>query len=127
MLANFDAFILYTALNSLLLVVLAFNVSRLRWKFKVSYGDGDNRVLHRAIRTHANGVEFVVIFGLILLALTYQNASDATLMAYAMIFTVARVVQSVGMLKRVVKMRQLGAGVTYLGLLVGSVQLLLNL
>lgn len=127
MITSYEAFALYTAFNALILFVLAANVSRLRWKFKVSYGDGENRELHRAIRTHANGVEFVVIFGLILLSLTYLGVDDSTLMTYALVFTAARVLQSFGMLKRIVKARQIGAGVTYLGLLIGSIHILLAL
>jgi len=127
MIITYQAFALYTALNAILLFVLAANVSRLRWKFKVSYGDGDNRELQRAIRTHANGVEFVVIFGLILLALSQLRLDSDWLMTYALVYTSARLVQSVGMLKRIVKARQLGAAISYLGLLVGGIHILVLL
>ena len=46
-------------LLALLFVALSLNVSRLRLKLKVSYGDGGHDELRRAIRAHGNFAEFV--------------------------------------------------------------------
>ena len=58
---------LYAGLLGLLLIVLAFNISRYRVGLKIAFGDGDHPGLKRAIRAHANLTENAPI-GLILLA-----------------------------------------------------------
>ena len=57
---------LYAGLLGLLLIVLAFNVSRYRVGLKISLGDSDHPGLQRAIRAHANLAENAPV-GLILL------------------------------------------------------------
>ncbi|RRJ82900.1 MAPEG family protein [Aestuariirhabdus litorea] len=124
---NFHWFALFAALNGLLLLLLTINVSRLRMKHRISYGDGGNRELMLAIRVHANGVEQVVIFGLVLLALALLRAPQWLQEALVVGFTLSRLAHAYGMLGRVHRMRQLGAAVTYLAQAVAVVALLLVL
>ncbi|MCW0181503.1 MAG: MAPEG family protein [Zavarzinia sp.] len=64
--------LLYGGLNGLLSFVLAFRVSQLRMKSNVIFGDGGDGAIQRAIRAHANNVEYVpltlVLIGLLEIA-----------------------------------------------------------
>ncbi len=117
-------FSFFVAVNGLILVALAANVSILRLKNKVSYGDGGNKPLLKAIRTHANGMEQVPIFALLLLGLEYTNLNPVYLAALAIVFTVARVFHAAGMLYSIRILRQMGAGATYLLQIAGGLILL---
>ncbi|MFT5758136.1 MAG: putative membrane protein YecN with MAPEG domain [Alteromonadaceae bacterium] len=66
----------YTGILTLLFMVLAFNIIRLRYKFKVGVGDGEQPQLIKAIRVHGNFAEHVPIT-LILLACYELNGGDA--------------------------------------------------
>lgn len=112
--AQYFWFNLFVFLNVLMLTLLAMNVSGLRMKEKVAIGDGGNTVVNKAIRAHGNGVEHVVVFGLMLLALELSNAPAGLLATLVVGFTVARVLHAVGMLGPVFKARRAGAAATYL-------------
>lgn len=64
--------LLYAGLNGLLSFTLAFRVGQQRMKSNVIFGDGGDAALQRAIRAHANNVEYVpltlVLIGLLELA-----------------------------------------------------------
>ncbi|MFL0809864.1 MAG: MAPEG family protein [Agarilytica sp.] len=117
-------FSLFVAINGLILVVLAGNVSRLRLKYKISYGDGDNKHLLKAIRVHANGMEQVPIFGLVILGLSFLGLSQDYLAALVIIFSLSRISHAIGMSFGVHIMRRVGASLTY-GLQIGGSLLLL--
>jgi len=123
---NFYWFSLFLVMNSLILVLLAINVSLIRIRNKISYGDGGNKELLKAIRVHANGIEQVPVFSLLLLALTLNSASSSVLSAFVVVFTFARCSHAVGMLFGIHRARQVGAGITYLLQCVAVVVLLLK-
>jgi uncharacterized membrane protein YecN with MAPEG domain len=110
---NYLWFSVFVAVNSLLLTLLAANVSRLRLKHKISAGDGGNKELFKAIRVHINGIEQVPIFALLLLAAIFVQQSSAIVAIAAVLFTVSRVLHAVGMLYRIHIFRRVGAGLTY--------------
>ncbi len=58
---------IYIGLASLLLVVLTLHVIRMRYRHKVEIGDGGVPELQRAIRAHANFIEYVPIALLLIL------------------------------------------------------------
>src|SRR5262245_16386172 len=62
---------LYAGLNLILLLVLAVRVTIARREQKVSFGDGGNPVVLRAMRAHGNAAEYVpaAIGALLFLAL----------------------------------------------------------
>ncbi|MCC6471289.1 MAG: MAPEG family protein [Alphaproteobacteria bacterium] len=74
--------LLYAGLATLLLLVLSIHVIRLRWRYLVGLGDGGQPVLARAIRVHANFVEYTPI-GLILLFLI-ERAGYASWVLHAL-------------------------------------------
>lgn len=120
-------FCFLVSVNALLLVILAAYVSVLRVRYKISYGEKDNKHLLKAVRTHANGVEQVPIFALLVLALTYTNNSNFILACLVLIFTFSRISHAIGMLFRVHIARKIGAGITYLLQIITSVLLFFSL
>lgn len=63
---------IYTGLLALILLFLALRVVLLRRKFKVGIGTNQNKELARAIRVHANALEYVPI-ALLMLAVAEIN------------------------------------------------------
>ena len=119
-------FALFIGANSLLLVALAFYISSLRIKHKISTGDGGNSQLFKAIRTHANGVEQVPIFSFVLLTLIYLGSDFTFVVVLALGFTLARLLHAYGMLFRAHKGRQIGAAITYLLQVVGAIAVVIG-
>lgn len=68
----------YAGLLGLLLVVLSVMVIRQRGRAKVALGDGGHKPLQRAIRAHANFVEFAPL-ALLLIAMAEWQGSPAWL------------------------------------------------
>ncbi len=120
-------FAVCVSLNGLFLLLLAFNVSRVRLRHRISYGDGDNKQLNRAIRVHCNGVEQVPIFTLLTLALTVTGATQLVLSALVITFTLSRVTHAYGMLFSKHIFRRIGAALTYLTQLLAATTLLLSI
>ena len=52
---------IYAAILALIYVMLSFRALRLRHRFKVGIGDGEQPLLARAVRAHANFAEYVPI------------------------------------------------------------------
>lgn len=113
------------AIGGLLILALAIRVSLLRNRFRVALGDGGNEELMRAIRSHANTVEFLPMF--VILSLCYElyagaNWALATLVG---LFLFGRLSFAIGMaLAPVHLLRRVGAGLSYLTLLLLSLLLL---
>lgn len=111
---SFYWFSLFVAANALLLLTLAFNVSLVRRRLEISHGDGGQPALQRAIRAHANGVEYTPLYALLVLALSLQLTTDLALAIAVLGFTLGRVMHALGMIGRVRLLRFWGAIVTYL-------------
>ncbi|MFL0799251.1 MAG: MAPEG family protein [Agarilytica sp.] len=124
---NYYWFAVCVSLNGLFLLLLAFNVSRIRLRHRISYGDGDNKQLNRAIRVHCNGVEQVPIFALLTLALTLTGATQLVLSSAVISFTLARVSHAYGMLFSQHIFRRIGAGVTYITQFLTAIALLISI
>jgi uncharacterized membrane protein YecN with MAPEG domain len=65
---------LYAGLIGLLLFVAALRISQLRRRLKIGLGDGGDRMLTRAIRVHANLVEWGVPAAVLLLLAELNRA-----------------------------------------------------
>jgi uncharacterized membrane protein YecN with MAPEG domain len=107
-------FIFLITTNSAIILFLAINVSRLRIKHRISWGDGNNKDLMKAIRVHANGIEQLPIYGLLILALIFSGTSNSVLAYLSIAFTFSRLTHAYGMLYRKPILRQVGAAITYL-------------
>jgi uncharacterized protein len=87
---------LYAGLLALLLVVLGWRVSMMRSKLRVGMGDGDDAPLARAIRVHANAVEWILPMLLLLLVAELDGANRIFLHVCGITFGVARIAHARG-------------------------------
>jgi uncharacterized protein len=119
---------LYTAaLLSLLLIGLSLNVSRLRFRHRVSFGDGSNPALTAAIRAHGNSLEQSLLFIVLLYLLEIVAALDAPwVIGLASAFIGLRVLYCVALFGRRLRLRQLSHALTMLVLLATTLLLLLQ-
>lgn len=107
-------FVLYAALNGLVVTLLALNVSRNRMKHRVSNGDGGKPEMKAAIRAHGNAVEHITVFGLLVLALEFAAAPALVTGTLVLGFTASRLMHAASMLGSAFRLRQAAAGLTYL-------------
>lgn len=89
---------IYTGINSLLLLVLSWNVgqNRARTNSLTPGATGDEKTV-RAIRAHGNAAEYMPLAMVMLLVLALLQAPLAILHALGAVFTVGRFVQAIGM------------------------------
>jgi uncharacterized membrane protein YecN with MAPEG domain len=85
---------LYTGVFALLLVALALLVSRRRLRTRIGLGAGGDAQLERAIRVHANAVEWGLPILLLLLIAEENRASPLLLHICGIVFILARVVHA---------------------------------
>jgi len=119
---------MFAALFGVLYVLLAFNVVRLRIGGQIAYGDGDNRDLMIAIRTHANFAEYLP-FTLLLLWFVESMTFSITLVFWlGTILLIGRVLHVLGMAypKSLMICRKIGVVVTLSVILVASTRLLFH-
>ena len=88
---------LYAGLLGLLLIVLAFNISRYRVGLKIRFGDGDHPALRRAIRAHANLTENAPLALILLLSVEVQGFSAAVVHALGGTLVIGRVLHAFGL------------------------------
>lgn len=105
---------LYGAVNAIINVGLAANVSRVRGKANVFLGTGESEPLLRASRAHANNMEYVPLAILMLLIAEECHGGSLALHIFGGTFTVARLAHAHGMLGSVIPTRVLGALLTWL-------------
>jgi len=105
---------LYGAVNALINVALAVNVSRVRGASNVFLGTGDSEPLLRASRAHANNMEYVPLAIVLLLIAEECHGGSIPLHVLGGTLTVARLAHAHGMLAPVVPTRVLGALLTWL-------------
>ncbi len=95
------------ALLALLLTGLSLQVSRLRLRHRVSFGDGGHADLLRAVRAHGNTLEHASLFGLLALACAALPAAPlGALSACCAVFVAARVVHTAALFGRRLRLRQ---------------------
>jgi uncharacterized membrane protein YecN with MAPEG domain len=113
---------LYAGILALIGMVLALGAGRLRPKLGISVLDGGNSELAFAMRRHGNWAEFVpialVLFGV--LELNGVGALPLHVMGGALV--IARIAHPIGLGPNIKSpLRGLGAGLTFLTILVASV------
>ncbi|HET6907515.1 MAG TPA: MAPEG family protein [Rhodanobacteraceae bacterium] len=91
---------LYAALGALLISVLALRVMSLRHRHHVGLGAGGNESLARAIRAHANAVEYLPIALLLLLILELNQTRVWLVHVFGIVLIVARVLHAIGLSAR---------------------------
>jgi len=91
---------LYAALGALLVFALALRVMSLRHSRKVGLGTGGDESLARAIRAHANAVEYLPIALLLLLILELNQTRVWLLHVFGIVLIVARILHALGLSAR---------------------------
>ena len=106
---------------ALLLTALSLHVSRLRLRYRQTWGDGGHKDLATAIRTHGNTLEQSMLFGLLLLAhAQLPSATLAALAAACAAFVLARLLYCVGAFARRLAWRQAAHAITLLAQLTAT-------
>ncbi|MDZ4173276.1 MAG: MAPEG family protein [Hydrogenophaga sp.] len=96
------------ALMAVWLIALSLNVSRLRLRYKVSFGDGGHKDLLVATRVHGNALEQSVLLAVLLLALEVQPGGAGDLVKWlGIVFLLARVLHAAAAFSRRLPLRQL--------------------
>lgn len=104
--------VLYASLLALLICYLSLKVIKQRRSNKISLGDGGVEELRIAIAAHANAVEYIPIFLLLLFALEYNQAGLILVHAFGIAFLVGRVLHAHGILTSQLRRRVLGMQIT---------------
>lgn len=81
---------IYAALNMAILIWIVLQTSRLRVRYKVSIGDGGVKHLVRIIRGHANAVENMPIFLIMLLIAVLLGMPAGAAHGLGLVFTIGR-------------------------------------
>jgi uncharacterized membrane protein YecN with MAPEG domain len=106
---------------ALLLTALSLHVSRLRLRYRQTWGDGGHTDLATAIRTHGNTLEQSMLFGLLLLAhAQLHSATLGALAAACAAFVLARLLYCVGAFTRRLAWRQAAHAITLLAQLTAT-------
>jgi uncharacterized protein len=119
---------IYAGLAAILFAVLSFRVSLVRFRLRVSYGDGGDRVLGKAIRLQGNSAEYLPI-GLILVALAELSHGPAWVVhGLGLMLLIGRglYIYGYGRTPMVLIARQAGMLTTYAMIALGGVFLLAN-
>ncbi len=113
----------YAALMALWLLVLAVPISRLRYKERIGIGDGGHAGLARAVRAHANAVEWVPSVLLLMLVAELNRAPSLLLHGCGMALIVGRLLHAHGLSRTAGSSpgRFWGAGITWVTLVVLAV------
>jgi uncharacterized membrane protein YecN with MAPEG domain len=120
-------FYLLVGFGSLLIVMLAINVSRLRYKERISHGHRDNKPLRNAIIAHTNAIEHIVPFCLIVFVLISQNTSPTIIKILVISFIVMRLIHAIGINMFIFRAWQISSGFSYLLTIFSSCLILYNL
>jgi uncharacterized membrane protein YecN with MAPEG domain len=86
----------YVALGALLILVLAARVMWLRNTRRVGLGSGGDADLGRAIRVHANAVEYLPI-ALLLVLLALEQTPSGLLHLFGALLIVGRILHAIGL------------------------------
>ncbi|MBD9417156.1 MAPEG family protein [Pseudomonas sp. PDM16] len=114
------------AILALLLIALSLNISRLRMRHQVAFGDGGKPDLTKAVRAHGNSLEQSVLF-IVLLYLgeaTGQVGGPLTA-ALGFAFIMLRLLYCTGLFARILLLRQASHALTMLVLLAVTLLLLI--
>ena len=119
---------IYAGLAALLFTWLSLRISLIRMRTRVSYGDGKDRVLGRAIRMQGNSAEYLPL-GLILVGLAEALQAPAGVVhLLGLMLLGGRLAYLIGYgrEKQILILRQAGMLATYLQLALGGVAVLLH-
>ena len=88
---------IYAALAGLMLLVLAGLVVKARWRYKTGLGTGSEPGMERAVRVHANFVEYVPLTLLLLLLAEVNGIAAWALHAAGAVLLLSRLLHAWGL------------------------------
>ncbi|NQY63564.1 MAG: MAPEG family protein [Alteromonadaceae bacterium] len=91
----------YASLLAIILVGFTVNIIKLRFKFRVGLGDGEQKPLIKAIRIHGNFVEYIPLAIILLAVYELNGADNLWLHIFGITLVVGRLLHSVGLTKTV--------------------------
>ncbi|MDX1524824.1 MAG: MAPEG family protein [Pseudidiomarina maritima] len=94
---NLSVSLLYAGLLTLLYIVLAIDIIRLRWRHRVGIGTGNAQDLEVAVRIHGNFSEYVPLSLLLLVLMDLTGASASLLHGLGALLFVARISHALGL------------------------------
>jgi uncharacterized protein len=92
---------------TVLLTGLSLNISRLRIRYRISFGDGGRRDLEVAVRAHGNGLEQSILFILLLVIAESMQSPSNGLIVMAISFVASRGLHAIAIFKRWLLARQI--------------------
>jgi uncharacterized membrane protein YecN with MAPEG domain len=87
----------YAGLGACLIVALAMRVMWLRNAHGVGLGSGGNERLARAIRAHANAIEYLPVALLLLVVLALEQTRPWLLHVFGIVLIVGRILHAIGL------------------------------
>ena len=87
----------YAALCTLLVLFLAGRVIALRFRLRIGIGDGGNHDLQKAVRVHANAIEYLPLALLLLGGMELNGYPDGVIHAFGITLLVSRQQQAWGL------------------------------
>ena len=116
----------YAALIALLFVVLSIRTLRLRHRFKVAIGPGEDPLLARAMRVHANFAEYVPIALLLMLFVEMAARNQVLVHALGALLIVGRSLHAYGVsqVRENYRFRVSGMALTFTVIITAAITLL---
>jgi len=112
---------LYAALLTFLFVWLSLNVIKLRQRFNIRLGDGNNATLRAAISAQANAAQYIPIALILLLLLELNHAHVLLLHVFGLALLAGRIVHARAIQKNHIPSRVRGIQLTFLALIGSAV------
>ena len=109
---------LYAVLGALLLIKFSLDVVKLRFQYKVAFGDGGFYQLQTAIRIHGNAVDYIPIGIILLIVMEMNGASGWLLHLCGAMLLIGRILHYFGLHERELRWRKGGMGATYASLII---------
>ena len=118
----------YAAVFALIFVVLSFRTIMLRWRFRIGVGPGDNPLLSRAMRVHANFAEYVPLTLLLIYFLEVHTDARNWIHVLCIGLLIGRLLHAFGVsqVKEKLIFRQVGMVLTFAAMISASVRILLT-
>lgn len=91
----------YAGLLALLFIALSINIIRLRFKLKVGLGDGGEKPLIKAVRTHGNFAEYIPLALILLASFELSGAEGLWIHLFGSTLLLSRILHAIGLSKSV--------------------------
>lgn len=110
----------YAALLTFFYIYLSFNVIKVRRAEQISLGDNGNSSLQRAIRAHANFMEYVPLAIILLFLVEYQGLASLYCHLLGAALVIGRVFHNAGIVQPSLKYRQIGTLTTFFVMIISA-------